>query len=178
MQRIVLIFGLISGVLSSVMMMVMLFLIERGILNFDNSAVIGYTAIFLSFLLVFFGIRAYREQHGGTISFGRGFAVGILITLISCLFYVVTWEIIYFKLMPDFGEKYAQAAVAKLRARGASDAEIAKKEQEMAQLKALYDNPLTNAAVTMIEPFPMGLVMTLISAAILRRRGGAVPEPA
>ena len=92
MKRTVLVFGIISGVVSSLMMFLTVPLINRGTINFDNGEVIGYTAIFLSFLLVFFGIRSYRENHGGTISFGRAFAVGILITLISCVFYVASWE--------------------------------------------------------------------------------------
>ncbi|PYQ35240.1 MAG: DUF4199 domain-containing protein [Acidobacteria bacterium] len=170
MKRIVLIFGLISGGISSAMMFLTLPLIERGVINFDNGELIGYTAIFLSFLLVFFGIRSYRESNGGAITFGRAFAVGLLITLISCVFYVASWEVIYFKFMPDFAEKFSNAAIASLRAKGASDAAIVAKKKQMAEMKAMYDNPLTNAAVTFLEPFPVGLVVTLISAGILRRR--------
>jgi hypothetical protein len=171
MKRTVLVFGVISGVVSSLMMFLTLPLINRGTINFENGEVIGYTAILLSFLLVFFGIRSYRENvGGGTITFGRAFAVGILITLISCVFYVVSWEILYFNFMPDFTQKYTAAMVAKARAGGASDAAIAARVQQMGQMKKLYDNPLTNAAITFIEPFPVGLVVTLVSAGILRRR--------
>jgi len=171
MKRTVLIFGVISGAISSAMMFLTMPLIKRGIINFDNGEVIGYTAIFLSFLLVFFGIRSYRENHGGTITFGRAFSVGILITLISCVFYVASWEILYFgNFMPDFSDKYAAASVAKMRAKGASDAAIAAKMKEMEQFKKMYDNPLINAAMTFVEPFPVGLVVTLVSAGILRRR--------
>ena len=172
MKRTVLIFGLISGAISSAMMFLTLPLIDRGTINFDNGEVIGYTAIFLSFLLVFFGIRSYRTNHGGTITFGRAFAVGILITLISCVFYAVSWEILYSNFMPDFTEKYAAHAIAKMRAKGADDAKIIATQKQMDQLKRLYDNPLTNVAVTMIEPFPIGLIVTLVSAGILRRRDG------
>lgn len=172
MKRIVLIFGLISGAISSGMMFLTLPLIDRGVINFENGEVVGYTAIFLSFLLVFFGIRSYRETSGGTITFGRAFAVGILITLISCIFYVVSWEIIYFKFMPDFADKYSNAAIASMRAKGASDAAIIAKKQQMDKMKAMYDNPMINAAVTFLEPFPVGLVVTLVSAGILRRRRG------
>ncbi len=63
MKRTVLIFGLISGAISSAMMLLTLPLIDRGTINFENGEVIGYTAIFLSFLLVFFGIRSYRERY-------------------------------------------------------------------------------------------------------------------
>ena len=172
MKRTVLVFGLISGAVSSAMMFLTLPLINRGTINFDNGLVIGYTAIFLSFLLVFFGIRSYRESHGGTISFGRGFAVGILITLISCAFYVASWEIIYFNFMPDHLDKYAAHAVAKAKAKGASDATIAATKKQMEDMKKLYANPVVNVAMTFVEPFPVGLIVTLVSAGILRRRTG------
>ena len=179
MKRTVLIFGLISGAISSAMMFLTLPLMHRNIINFKNGEVIGYTSIFLSFLLVFFGIRSYRESHGGTITFGRAFTVGILITLISCVFYVVSWQIIYFKLMPDFVDKYTAASIESMRAKGATDAAIEEKKKQMAQLAALYNNPLTNAAVTLLEPFPVGLIVTLVSAGILRRRRPAtVPKGA
>lgn len=170
MKRTVLIFGLISGAISSAMMFLTLPLINRGTINFDNGEVVGYTAILLSFLLVFFGIRSYRDNTGGSITFGRAFAVGILITLISCVFYVVSWEIIYFRFMPDFGDKYAAHAIAKMREKGASDAAIAETKKDMDRMKVMLNNPLTNAAMTFIEPFPVGLVVTLVSAGILRRR--------
>jgi hypothetical protein len=177
MKRTVLIFGLISGLVSSAMMFLTLPLLDRGIINFDNGEVLGYTSIFLSFLLVFFGIRSYRESHGGTITFGRAFSVGILITLISCVFYVASWEILYYNFLPDFGNKCAAHAIAKVRAKGGSDAEIAATKKQYEQFKKIWDNPLLNAAVTMIEPFPVGLIVTLISAGILRRRRPA-PQPA
>jgi uncharacterized protein DUF4199 len=140
-------------------------------IGFDKGVIVGYTAMVLSFLLVFFGIRSYRENVGdGQISFGRALSVGLLITLISCLCYVVTWEIVYFKLMPDFFDKYTSYIVEQVRASGASQQVIDAKTQEMKTFKALYDNPLFNAAVTFLEPLPIGVLISLISAAILRRR--------
>jgi len=173
MKRIVIIFGLISGVISSALMFLTLPFMHSGRVNFENGYVIGYTAILLSFLLVVFGIRSYRENAGGTISFGRAFTVGILITLISCVFYVASWEVIYFKIMPDFADKYAAHAISDMRAKGATDAAIAAKKIEMEKMKTMLNNPLLNAAMTFIEPFPVGLVVTLISAAVLRRRSAA-----
>src|SRR2546421_5830325 len=118
MKKVVIVFGLISGGISSALMFLTLPLLNNGTINFKNGEVIGYSAIFLSFLLVFFGIRSYRQNHGGTITFGRAFAVGILITLISSLFYVASWEILYFKFLPDFVDKCAVHEVAKLKAKG------------------------------------------------------------
>ena len=175
MKKVVIVFGLISGAISAAMMFLTIPLMNKGTINFKNGEIIGYTAIFLSFLLVFFGIRSYRENAGGVISFGRAFSVGILITLISCAFYVASWEIIYFNYMPDFGDKYAARMIEEMREKGATDAAIAATKKQMETLKVLYQNPLTNAAVTMIEPFPVGLLVTLVSAAILRRR---TPAPA
>src|SRR3954462_3709174 len=103
MKKTILTFGAISGAVSSAMMLLTLPLLDR--IGFDKGAVIGYTGIVASFLLVFFGIRKYREQAGGTLTFARGFSVGILITLISCACYVVTWELVYFKLRPGFAQE-------------------------------------------------------------------------
>jgi hypothetical protein len=177
MKKVVIVFGLISGAISSAMMFLTLTLpfLKNGTINNHNGYVIGYTAIFLSFLLVFFGIRSYRQNAGGAITFGRGFSVGILITLISCLFYVASWEVIYFKFMPDFGDKYAARTIDAMREKGEPEAAIAAKKKEMETFKVMYRNPLFNAAMTFIEPFPVGLIMTLLSAAILRKR---IPTPA
>jgi hypothetical protein len=132
----------------------------------------------LSFLLVYFGIRSYRDNvAGGSVSFGRAFSVGILITLISSACYVATWEVIYYKIKPDFMEVYAKRSVEKARASGATEAQVQAKEEEMRRFQELYKNPLINAAITFIEPFPVGLIMTLVSAGILRRRRGEELSP-
>ena len=171
MKKIVLTFGLISGAIVAVMMAITLPLVQNGTLTHDNSAVVGYTSMILAFLLVFFGIRSYRENAGGgTITFGKGFQVGILITLISCVVYVITWEIIYFNFMPDFLDNYSAHAIAKVRASGGTDAAILATTKEMARFKELYANPLINVGMTFMEIFPVGLIVTLISAAILRRK--------
>ena len=169
MKKTVLTFGLISAVVSSLMMLLTVPFMDR--IGFEHGQLFGYTAIVLSFLLVFFGVRSYRENVGrGVITFGRGFTVGLLITLMSCAGYVLTWQLIYFKLAPGFFEKYQAYAIEKARASGASEQEIQATARQMQQFKAWYDNPFLNAAVTFVEPFPVGLGVTLISAAVLRRK--------
>ncbi|HKR58104.1 MAG TPA: DUF4199 domain-containing protein [Pyrinomonadaceae bacterium] len=175
MKKIVLTFGLISGAILVLMMFVSLPLI--GKVSFDKLEVFGYTSMVASFLMVFFGIRAYRENiGGGTISFGKAMQVGLLITLISCACYVIAWEIIYFGIAPDFGEKYGNYMIEQARAAGASAQELAAKKEQIASFKAMYDNPLFNAAITLLEPLPIGLPVTLISAAILRRKEPKQPS--
>jgi hypothetical protein len=169
MRKTVLTFGVISGAISSLMMIATVVFGDR--IGFDRGAVIGYTSIVLSFLMVFFGIRSYRDNLGnGQITFLKAFAVGISITLISCICYVVTWEVIYYNFLPDFWDKYGAHLVEKLRASGAGPAAIQAKIQQVTKYKELYRNPLLNAALTFIDPFPIGLVITLFSAAVLRRK--------
>jgi hypothetical protein len=175
MKKTILTFGMISGAISSLMMVATVPFADR--IGFDKGAVIGYTAIVLSFLLVFFGILSHRDSVGnGQITFTKAFAVGISITVISCICYVVTWEVLYFHFLPGFMDKYGAHMIEKLKASGAGPDAIQAQLQQVKKYKEMYDNPLLNAAMTFIEPFPIGLVITLISAAVLRRK--PQPQPA
>jgi len=180
MKKTVLTFGLISGAVSSALMLLSVPLLNR--IGFDRGAVLGYSGIVLSFLFVFFGVRSYRENVGhGAIGFGRALAVGLLITLISCVCYVATWEIIYFKLWPGFADQYSAFAMDKARASGASPQKLEETARQLALFKDMYDKPLLNAAITLVEPLPIGLVVTFVSAGVLRRRpapAAAVPSAA
>ncbi len=178
MGRIILIFGLIAGFILSAMMVVTMILLHDTI-SLDKGEIIGYTTMVVAFLMVFFGVRSYRDNVvGGDISFGRAFKVGISIAFLASVCYVATWEVIYYKFMPDFGTKYAAAVIAKAKADGASDAEIAKRQTEMAKFQEMYKNPLVNIAFTFIEPLPVGLLFALIAAGVLRRRKNDTMTPA
>ncbi|HEV7839630.1 MAG TPA: DUF4199 domain-containing protein [Gemmatimonadaceae bacterium] len=169
MQRVVLTFGLIAGAILSIMMLVTVPFMDR--IGFDKGAIIGYTTMVLAFLMTFFGIRSYRENvAGGTISFGRAFGLGLMITVVATVCYVITWEVIYYKIMPDFGDKYTAYAVEQTRKSGATQAQIDAKQKEMMAFKESYRNPVINASYTFLEPLPVGLLLTLISAALLRRK--------
>lgn len=180
MKRIVLIFGVLSGVVSSALITMTTYLCTKGIIDFENGAVAGYTGIVIAFLLVFFGIRTYRENSGGFVTFGRAFKVGLLIVLISCAFYVVSWQVVYYgKFIPDFWARYSEHVVADMQKKGETPAAIEAKRKEMVEFEKAYENPLINAAYTILEPLPVGLLAALISAAILRRKPkGGEPAPA
>jgi uncharacterized protein DUF4199 len=168
MKKVVLTFGLLSGAVAAAMMFLTLPFAER--IGFDRMLVVGYTTIVISMLFVYFGIRSYRDNVlGGTISFGRGFQAGLLITLISCMCYVAGWLVMNYTVMADFGDKYAAYLVEDKRASGASQAEIDEVAKQGEDMKRMLANPLINAAVTFTEPFPVGLLVTLISAAVLKR---------
>jgi len=179
MKRIVLRYGLASGVLLMAMSSVMMTLCMKGVIDFDNSELLGYTTMVLSFLLVFFGVKSYRDNvAGGVIGFWKAFQVGLLITLVTCAMYVLAWEILYYNFYPDFLDQYNALALAKMRAAGESEAAIQAATAQMADFAKLYANPLFNSAITFLEVFPVGLIMTLFSAAVLRRRTPREDAPA
>ena len=116
MKKIVLTFGIIAGAILSLLMVATIPFMDR--IGFDYGMVIGYTTMVLAFLLVFFGIRSYRENvGGGQISFGRAFGVGILIVLIASVMYAITWVVLYFNFIPDFADKYIAHLLEKSRRR-------------------------------------------------------------
>jgi hypothetical protein len=172
MKKIVLTFGSIAGLILSVMMLVTTPFMDR--IGFDRGEVIGYTTMVVAFLLIFFGVRAYRDRvAGGSISFGRAFTVGMLIAVVASVFYVATWQLIYYKLAPDFVTKYQAHMIEKARAEGESQAKIDEKIADAQKFARMYQNPLINAAITFVEPLPVALVIALISAGILLdRRSG------
>ena len=169
MKKTVWTFGLISGALASALMAATIpFQDENG---FDHSLVVGYATIVLSFLLIYFGVRSYRENVGkGTVRFGRALAVGSLIGLIASACYVATWEVMYFKFMPDFMTRYNARELEKARAAGASEATLAQKKIELDKFEKMYQNPAINVAFTFLEPLPVALVIALVSAGLLSRR--------
>jgi len=170
MKRVVLTFGIISGIVSAGLMLSFIPFIDK--IGFDKGFILGYSAIVLSFLLVFFGIRSYRENvGGGQISFGKAFSIGILITLISCAFYAITWEIAYYSFFPDFFEKYSNYVVTKMQNSGSSAQEIAATTENLKNMTAVSKNPVLGGLMVFIsEPFPVGLLVTFISALILRKK--------
>jgi hypothetical protein len=169
MKKTVLTFGLIAGVIISVLMDGSVLL--SGKIGSGHSLLLGYANMVASFLLVYFGIRSYRDNTlSGQISFGRAFACGILITLITTVCYVATWEVIYFNFIPHFMDSYWAAQIHRVQARGLDPATTAAKIAEIQHSQQLYQNPFVNMAYTFIEPLPVGLIITLISATVLRRK--------
>lgn len=176
MKKIVLTFGLISGAMLSAMMLLTLPFMDK--IGFEYGMIIGYTTMVIAFLLVFFGVRSYRDNvAGGSVRFGRAFAVGFLISVVSSCCYVATWQVIYFKLQPDFLTKYSEYMVENARKQGVSEEKIEQQKAEMEEFAVMYQNPAYNAAITFLEPLPVALIMSLVTAgALSRRRKGSDAE--
>ena len=173
MKKNIVTYGLIAGLIVSVLMLFTVNYISHceGSVDYDTSMLIGYASMLLAFSLVYVGIRNYRDKYnGGVISFGKAFKIGILIVLIASTIYVVSWLIAYFFFIPDFLDKYSAHMLDELKASGASQTEIDKQTKEMADFGRMYQNPFFNAMMTYIEILPVGLIVTLISSLILKRK--------
>jgi len=176
MRKIVLTFGLIAGAILSAMMLLTVPFMDQ--IGFDKGAIVGYTTMVLAFLMVFVGVKSYRDNvAGGSVTFGRALKVGLMITAVASICYVATWQVIYYRFTPDFVDKYAAYSVEKARKSGATDAQLAETTKKMAEYSELYKNPLVNVAITFLEPLPVGIVFTLVAAGVLSRKR-RVEDPA
>jgi hypothetical protein len=179
MKKNIWVHGFIAGLIVSALMLSSVNYLSHceGNVDYNQSLLIGYASMLLAFSLVFVGIRNYRDKYnGGVISFGKAFKVGFLIVLLASTIYVIAWMIDFFIFIPDFMDKYSSQMIEELRANGASESEIEKQTREMADFAVMYKNPFFNAIMTYIEILPVGLVVTLISSLILKRK--AVVSPA
>jgi len=173
MKKNIIIYGLIAGIIVSILMLFSINYISHvdGKVDYNTSLLIGYASMLIAFSLVYVGIRNYRDKYnGGVISFGKAFKIGSMIVLIASTIYVVAWLIDYFFFIPDFMEKFSAQELDELKASGASQIEIDKEKIKMANMVKMFKNPLFNAMMTYAEILPVGLVVTLISSLILKRK--------
>ena len=133
--------------------------------------VLGYTIMVASFLLIYFGIRSYRDNTlGGPNLLWPGVRLRHPDHPHHHVCYVAMWEIIYFNFMPHFMDSYFAAQIHRVQSSGLDPATTAARVAAIQHSQQLYQNPLVNMAYTFMEPLPVGLLITLISAAILRRK--------
>ncbi|ULQ52782.1 DUF4199 domain-containing protein [Flavihumibacter fluvii] len=178
MKKTVFVCGLAAGLISASMFIGLMILGKAGDDHFENGMVIGFSLMILAFSLIFVGTKITRDKYnGGIISFGKAFRVGLYITLIAATIYVLVWLIDYYLFIPDFADKYAAQAIKKLQESGATADAIAKKTKEMEAFSRMYKNPFFNALITYSEIVPVGLLVSLVSAWILKRKTPAIlPE--
>ncbi|HEY8968241.1 MAG TPA: DUF4199 domain-containing protein [Puia sp.] len=170
MKKIVLVCGLIGGLITCVWMVV-LSIIYRGHGEVDHGAIYGYGSMILAFSLIYVGVRNFRNKYNdGVIGFGKAFRIGLYITLIASTIYVGTWQVIYYGYARDFGKVYAEHQLTKLKASGISEEAYVKQRAEMDDWVRMYDMPAFNIGMTYLEILPVGLLVSLITAAILKRK--------
>jgi len=176
MKKVVITYGLISGVIVSGLMGITV-AFSSGHPDFNHSYLLGYGTMLLAFSMVFVGIKMFRDKcNGGVVSFGKAFRVGFFIALIASTMYVAAWAIEYNYLFPDFMEKYVSKIVSDLKTAGAAQATIDAKVNEMARMREMYKNRLFFILLTYAEILPLGLLVSLICALILKKGNQQQPS--
>jgi Protein of unknown function (DUF4199) len=175
MKKNVLVFGLISGLIVSVVMGINMVIMHNRP-DADHGAgsmLIGYLIMLLAFSLIFVAVKNYRDkQNGGVISFGKAFKMGLLIALIASTMYVIMWALLYNFYMPDFMDKYCAKMIEDAKATS-SPAKLQEAIDQANQYKAMYKNPVSFVLLTYVEILPVGLLVSLITALILKRKNPA-----
>lgn len=170
MKKNILIYGLLAGLIVSSMLVITAIrcYYEK---DFSGSMVLGFTVMILAFAFVFVGIKNYRDQfNNGTVTFSKAFSIGLYITLIASTMYVLVWLISYYGFIPDYMDKYTEHVINEAKANGVSKAELTKQMAEMQDYKEMYKSPVGVVLLTYLEILPVGLIITLLSALVLKRK--------
>jgi hypothetical protein len=167
MSRIILIFGSAAGLIVAVPMCLLVANAEPG--SAATSHFTGYLIMVLALSLVFLGVKRLRDRElGGAIRFVPALLAGLGISAVAGVIYVIGWEITLAVTDFAFVDSYSNAAVEAARAKGASAAEVEAVIAKMDEFRRQYANPFFRLPVTFIEIFPVGLLISLVSAALLR----------
>ena len=167
MRSIILKNGLLGGLIVSIVMICMTMYMKYNPENEPN-AIVGFASMLIAFVFLFLGVKKTRETNDGKITFGKGFLTGLYIALIISTIYVFVWLVIYYNFFPNFMEQYSDLVLDKLKEAGDVEALTAKTE-EMEMMKEWYKNPLMIILLTFMEILPIGIVVSLISALILKK---------
>jgi hypothetical protein len=175
MKKNILVFGTISGVIVSTFMAISMALMASTNSDMEGATggmIIGYVSMAVAFSFVFVGIKNFRDkQNGGTISFGKSFVLGLMISLIASTMYVITWAVEYHYFLPDFMDKYAVLQVKQLTESGVSGPELEASIKRIESASYNYKHSAFFFALyTYMEILPVGLLITLISSLILMRK--------
>ncbi len=170
MFRIILRYGVLAGLIVGVPMFSSIVLLH-GRISLNWSMIIGYTTMLIAFSLVFIAVKRHRDTDlGGVIRFWPAFGLGLGISVVASIVYVVAWEGVLATTHMDFIGQYAAAVIEQKRASGVSGEALAKFTAEMEAMKVSYANPLFRLPMTFIEIFPIGALVSLVAAALLRNR--------
>lgn len=161
MRRSILTYGIISGLIIIVSIMI-------SVITGHGHVWLGYLIMVVAFSSIFVAIKQYRnETQGGVIRFSTASLLGLGISLVAGIVYVGIWEV--YLAVTDYQpmDDYANSIIESKRLAGASDKELLQATADARQLKEQYANPFFRLPMTFLEVFPVGVLVSLASAAIL-----------
>lgn len=172
MKRTVLVYGLIAGAVVSAFMTTTMLLAANNpdVHTGASSMVVGYLGMLIAFAFIFVAVKSVRDkENGGAISFGKAFGVGLLIALIASTLYVATWAVVYNAFLPDYMNRYCAAMIREAQATLSGPA-LQAKIDEINGAKEVYATPWGFTLFTYAEILPVGLVVSLVAALVLKRK--------
>jgi hypothetical protein len=170
MKKIILIYGVIAGAIVAASMVWGIMVSDSSGEGMQTLEIMGYLIMLIALSVIFFGIKKYRDHElGGVITFGTAVLVGLGISIVASIIYVVTWEIYLAQTNYAFMTEYVAANLASMEAAGASAAEIQAASANFDVMVERYKNPMFRLGITFVEIFPVGLLISLVSAVILRK---------
>lgn len=179
MRKIIIVYGLIAGTIVGGLMLGTMAYYQSHEWNMENGHLLGYTTMVIALSVIFVAIKSVRDKHlGGAITFWKGCQIGLLITLIASVMYALSWEVSYRNIGDEFVEKMKSSYVEDLKAEGLTEAEFQTKKSEMEAIWESYQNPIVRFGYTLLEIFPVGLILTLISSGLLRKKEFLPPTTA
>jgi hypothetical protein len=169
MIRTAIVYGIPMGLISCIPFLFMPTNFEE--MDMVMGMVVGFSAMILASLFIFFAIKTYRDKkNGGFISFGKAFGVGLSILLVAGIVYSFGWEVYMAKRGDSFIEGYSRMQVKALEKKAKNDAELLEGRKKIDEEMETYRNPAARFALTFREVLPVGILACLISAAILKRK--------
>lgn len=165
-MRYALVYGSLSG---AIVIGIMIAIMAFDLTNHLHSLWFGYLVMLAALSMIFIGVKRYRDiECGGVIRFGRAFGLGLGIAVVAGILYVIGWELYLGLSGWNFMADYSAHILARMRDAGATPAALQAKQAEMRQMAEMYANPLFRVPMTFAEIFPVGLLIALVSAALLR----------
>ncbi|HSX60630.1 MAG TPA: DUF4199 domain-containing protein [Tahibacter sp.] len=170
MLRKILSYGALAGLIAGgSLSAIAITLADKGMLEYGE--VFGYLTMLIALSAIFVAIKRHRDQTlGGVIRFWPAFGLGLGISFVASLFYMLSWELAVAVTRVDFATSYSDFLIEQEKAKGASTEALAKLKADMDSFKVLYANPLFRLPMTFLEIFPVGLLVSLVSAGLLRIR--------
>ena len=177
MTKIILIFGVIAGLIVTTSYTVSTFAHTRY--GMGAGVAVGYLVMLIALALVFVGVKKYRDDHlGGVIRFSTALGVGAAISAVACFFYAASWELYLYMTDYSFMRDYLRSTIEAKRLAGASGADLAMFESDMAALAKDYEHPVYRTLLTLREIAPVAIIVTFISASLLKKSNFMPRSPA
>ena len=162
-----LIYGGLAGAVLGLFIAVVGMLHER--VAWVATTTFGYSVMLVAMSFIFVGVKRYRDvEGGGVIRFWRALGLGLMIALIAGVAYTLMWELYLAMTNYRFFDDYVAKMLRDAHASGKSAADIAKMAAELEPYRAMYANPLFRLPMTFLEIAPVGLLVAVVSAALLR----------